>query len=393
MSGVSGVRATWPWVLLLAVLALGSGLNWGIPVLVRAGYLLLLLFLFALVYATLSLRLTRVEPRVGATRVVAGDRVLEVYDLRTRALWPVFGIHVITRSGVSRARPRWLLALAPCGHDELSSVAVATARGRYAVGAVTLAVGDPFGVCVARRKVPPVGEVIVWPLPRMVPEFSPSDARAGDLLPARRSWARMPVAGAVRPFVPGDPSTRIHWLSSIRHGFLMVKESDYSVGQRLWVALDLSSPAHAGIGEDSTVEYAVEAAAYVLELAYKTGLDIGIVACGETVEIAEPRRGHGQREHLLDLLAVVRAGRGPDLAATLDEGRLIRPSDAVVVLTPAVPDRLLDLATRLSRLGCGVAAVVLDAASFGGRDTLADRSVVALEEERIPVYRLGRMGV
>ena len=209
---------------------------------------------------------------------------------------------------------------------------------------------------------------------------------AGDLLPARRSWAHMPVAGAVRPFAPGDASTRIHWLSSARHGLLMVKDSERSVGQRLWVALDVSSPFHAGAGEESTVEYGVEAAAYVAELAFKAGLDVGLLVTGAGTLIAEPARGRDQREHLLDLLAMARDGMGPGFAATIAEQGTARPSDALVLLTPALPPDLLDLCARLRRLGCGVAAVLLDAGSFGG--ALVPPDEAWLETERIPIYTL-----
>ena len=94
----------------------------------------------------------------------------------------------------------------------------------------------------------------------------------------------------------------------------MVKDSDRSVGQRLWVALDLSSPAHAGIGEQSSVEYGVEAAAYVAELAFKAGLNVGLIVTGAETLVAQPARGRDQREHLFDLLAVAREGDGPGLA-------------------------------------------------------------------------------
>src|SRR5436305_594349 len=77
-------------------------------------------------------------------------------------------------------------------------------------------------------------------------------------------------------------------------------------------------------------------------------------------------RGRDQREHLLDLLALAREGRGAGLAATIEEYGAARPSDALVLLTPALSPDLLDLCARLRRLGCGVAAVLLDAASFGG---------------------------
>lgn len=386
---MSSRRGTWPWVVGLAALALAGGLGARMTALVHAAYLLLAVLLFALMYARLSLRATRLTHHASAPRLYVGERLLEVYALRAHALWPIFNIEVAPSRGLSGERPAWLVALTPRGHEELTSVTLAERRGRYALGGAVVTVFDPFGLVRPRRGVAEGSEVIIWPLARMVPDFSLAVARAGDLLPARRSWATMPVSGAVRPFAQGDASTRIHWLSSARHGFLMVKDSDRSVGQRLWVALDLSSPAHAGVGEESTVEYGVEAAAYVIELAYKAGLDVGLIVTGAGTLVAEPRRGRVQREQMLDLLAVAQPGNGMSLGLALEEHRVARPSDAVVMITPGVPLDLLDMLARLRRLGCGVAVVLLDAPSFGGTDSL---DVTPLQADHIPVYRLARGG-
>jgi uncharacterized protein (DUF58 family) len=385
---MAALRGSWPWVLALAVLALAGGLGAGFPALVHMGYLLLGLLLLCLAYARLSLWTLDVEHRAAATRITLGDRLLEVYVARTRAPWPIFNVDVVAHRGIAGVRASWDMALSPRGHEEWTAVSVGTTRGRYALGVARIATSDPFGLFVVRRWQRPTAEAIVHPRARIVPGFGLAAARAGDLLPARRSWAHMPVAGAVRPFAPGDASTRIHWLSSARHGLLMVKDSERSVGQRLWVALDLSSPFHAGAGEESTVEYGIEAAAYVAELAFKAGLDVGLLVTGAGTLIAAPARGRDQREHLLDLLAVAREGMGPGLAATIEEYGAARPSDALVLLTPALPPDLLDLCARLKRLGCGVAAVLLDAASFGG--ALVPPDEAWLEAERIPVYTLRR---
>ena len=381
-------HGAWPWVTILAALALGGGLVARMAALVHVAYLLLAVLLCAVLYARLSLRATRLTHHASTTRLYVGERLLEVYALRARALWPIFNIMVAPSRGLAGERPAWLVALTPRGHEELTSVSLAERRGRYALGGAVVTISDPFGLVRPRRRLAEGTEVIAWPRARMVPDFSLAVARAGDLLPARRSWATMPVSGAVRPFAQGDSSTRIHWLSSARHGFLMVKDSDRSVGQRLWVALDLSSLAHAGLGDESTVEYGVEAAAYVIELAYKAGLDVGLLITGAGLLVAEPRRGRVQREQMLDLLAVAQPGAGVSLATALEEHRVARPSDAVVMITPGVPLDLLDLLARLRRLGCGVAVILLDAPSFGATSC---PDVTPLQADHIPLYRLPRV--
>lgn len=385
-------RGAWPWVTALAALSLAFGLYTGSPTLDRAAYLLAGLLVLCPLYAFLSLRSLRLEHSISTIRVVAGERVLEVYRVRARALWPVWGVGIAAGSygWTDDARPRWTLALAPRGHEELAHVSRAGPRGRYRVGAAAVHVSDPFGVVVARRCWPSSGEVVVWPRPRAVPQLVFAAARAGELLAARRSWASSPVSGAVRPYTQGDSSTRIHWLSSARHGSLMVKDSDRSVGQRLWVALDLESPAHAGVGADSTVEYGVEAAAYVAERADKTGFAVGLAVAGAAPIVTPARRGRAARARMLDVLAEAAprlAGTGGGLGALLVDERVVRPADGIVLITPYLTPELLDLAVRWRRLGCGVSVVLLDAESFGGvgaGGATTRGALAALDAARIP---------
>lgn len=382
-------RGAWPGVLTLAILALGVGIGTGSTVSVRAGYVLLALLIACAMYGRLSRSALLVDYRVAASHVSVGERLLEVFAVRSMIPWPVIYLDVTGHAGVAGVPQRWTISLGPRGHEEWTLVVTAPRRGRFEVGVAYIDVRDPFGLTTWRRRLAAVGEVVVRPRPRMVPGFTLAAARAGELMPARRSWARMPVSGTVRPFDQGDSSTRIHWLSSARHGELMVKDSDRSVGQRVWVGLDLCDESHYGSGDDSTVEYGVEAAAFVVELAFKAGLEVGLIVAGDGPAVVEPGRGRDQRDDLLDLLAVAREGPGDSLAAIVDSCRVARPSDAVIVVTPAVRPDLLNLCARLSRLGCGVAAVLLDPASFGGRDT---PYAAVLEAERIPVFWLRRAG-
>lgn len=378
---------SWIGVLLLTLLAFVLGLLTAHPILVHLAYVLAVLLLVTPLYVRFSLRLLSISYGTAVSRVSTGDRLLALVTLRSRAYWPIFDVDLYGHPGVARERLHWVAGATPRGVVEWTHLATAATRGRFTVGIVAIGVSDPLGLYTVRRRIAASTVVMVHPRPRIIPQFSLAAARAGDLLPARRSWATMPVSGAIRPFAQGDPSTRIHWLSSARHGSLMVKSSDRSVGQRLWVALDLTSPAHAGSGDESTVEYGVEAAAYVTELAFKAGLSVGLIVAGVKMLVAEPTRGRDQHDYLFDLLAVARSGSGLSLAATIDMCRAARPSDAVVMLTPSADPEFLELSSRLRRMGCGVATVWLDATSFGGA---AGEGLERLEDERLPVYVLGR---
>lgn len=384
----------WPWAALCGLIAFSAGLVWDRPLLVHLAYLLFLLLLLTPLYVALVLRGCALAYHPATDRLVAGELFVETYELRSRGIWPLPGVVVAALGEATRTQPEWLVSLGPRSQTELSARSPAPFRGRYDLGGAVVTASDPFGVIVRRRLFSPSHEVVVWPRARPVPGFDLAAARSGDLLPARRSWAAMPVTGAVRPFAQGDPTTRIHWLSTVRHGFLMVKDSERAAGQRLWVVLDLASPAHWSAGPSTTVEYAVEAAAYVAATADEVGLDVGLLVSGAEVDLVEPRRGRMQQGVILDVLATATApveqGDAALLEDLLTEQRLARASDAVVLLTPAVSFGVLDLLIRLHGLGCGVAVILVADADTPPSPSIL--SHVALMEEldaaHIALYRL-----
>ena len=69
---------------------------------------------------------------------------------------------------------------------------------------------------------------------------------------------------SIRPYVHGDAINRIHWLTSVRHGELHVKEFELDKTADLWIYLDLERHWHRGEGEDSTEERAVTVAASIV---------------------------------------------------------------------------------------------------------------------------------
>ena len=76
-----------------------------------------------------------------------------------------------------------------------------------------------------------------------------------------RTAQSTPHVTTIRQYAPGDAYNRIHWRSSARHGDLQVKEFDLEQTADVWVFLDLQAGIHAGDGDESTMEYAVRAAA------------------------------------------------------------------------------------------------------------------------------------
>ena len=67
----------------------------------------------------------------------------------------------------------------------------------------------------------------------------------------------------VRSYRHGDDMRRVHWRATAHHGELMVRREEQPWQSRATLLLDTRVDAHAGHGPDSSLEYAVSAAASV----------------------------------------------------------------------------------------------------------------------------------
>ena len=108
----------------------------------------------------------------------------------------------------------------------------------------------------------------------------------------------------------GDSLSRIHWRSSARYNKLMVKEFDLDPAIDAWIFLDLHAAVQAGEGEHSTEEYGVTIAATIAHYLLRQDLSVGMVVNGERQEFLALDRGDRQIQHILEMLAVIRAGLG-----------------------------------------------------------------------------------
>lgn len=141
---------------------------------------------------------------------------------------------------------------------------MATRRGRFVIGSVTVRVTDPFGLCSTQRMVPSETEVLV--LPTVVPLASMPSA-----LGSRSAAAGAEVAGTtggepdvrVRPYSPGDDIRTIHWRASARRDDLVVRTREPVSHGGACVLVDHRAGTHRGSGLDSSLETAVTLAASV----------------------------------------------------------------------------------------------------------------------------------
>src|SRR5207245_5738821 len=151
----------------------------------------------------------------------------------------------------------------------------------------------------------------IYPLPHWRLPPSPVD---GTTPSKRRYEAASPLVSTVRPYVHGDAINRIHWLTSVRHGELHVKEFDLEQTADLWLLLDLDRAAHAGAGADASVETAISAAASIAVQTLSENRAVGLTVSARRQQVLTPDRGTRVEQKILNLLANVQADGSRPLA-------------------------------------------------------------------------------
>jgi uncharacterized protein (DUF58 family) len=168
----------------------------------------------------------------------------------------------------------------------------------------------------------------------------------------------------------------------------MVKEFDLDPAVDVWLFLDLHESVQAGEGEHSTEEYATCIAATLATYLLRQDLSLGMIVNGQRREFLSLDRGDRQIERVLELLAAVSPGAGPQLkeALVLDALHFGRNTVAIVITPSSSRDWYEGLHYLQSR-GVQVAVIALNAASFANQS--ADEEPLALlEGAGIPVLHV-----
>jgi uncharacterized protein (DUF58 family) len=225
-----------------------------------------------------------------------------------------------------------------------------SSRGVHDLGAIAVRVRDRFGLYTwERRHVEPMS---VRVYPRIAPLLSlprPAHARAsvGDYVSPAVGEGIEP--GDIREFAPGDRIRQVNWRASLRLGTLYVTQHHRE--RNADIVLMLDTLAEAGAPPETTLDWAVRAAAS-LAAAYLARKDrVGIVSYGGVMHWVKPGSGRVQYERLADALvraAVVFTYVAKDLA--LVPPRVLPAQAHVIAITPLLDARftkaVLDLASR-----------------------------------------------
>jgi len=261
---------------------------------------------------------------------------------------------------------RLVPGLAPGETYGLSYELVPRRRGVYPLGAFELRAPDPIGLYESERHITVPGQLIVYPTPVPLPPIRPRGAGVATTAPRRRNRGQGIDIYGLREYVPGDDLRRVHWKNSARRGKLTVVEYEAAEAHDLAVVLDLTPSAHAGSGDESTLEYGVTLAASAAVQALSRGAGASLIAVGATDRSVLAQDALADRTTVLEALAWVQADGPESFAAVLaDHAGWLPPGCGVVVISPAVGPEAIEVARRLRVLDHGVVWVCLLAHTFG----------------------------
>ena len=379
-----------PWqaivlILVLAFFAISSG--WRVLYLLT--YVMLTLFLLSWVWARYSLRKLAFHRTTSVGRVQVGETFDERLMLDNTSVLPKLWVQIADASTLPGHRAGYVASMGGRKRASWRARTVCKQRGRYQLGPVTATSGDPFGLFRKRIFMTKLQEILV--LPRVLPITNFvlfSGGLPGRGRSAQRALQATTNATTIRDYTVGDALHRIHWRSSAHYNKLMVKEFDLDPALDVWIFLDLHEDVQAGEGEHSTEEYGVTIAATLANYLLHSDLSLGMIVNADYREFLSLDRGDRQIERVLELLAVVRSGPGPDLKEALATDALHFGRNTVaIVITPSTSRDWHDGLQHLQRRGVQVAVVGLDAASFEHEPPEED-TLALLEGAGVPVLRI-----
>ena len=378
-----------PWQLILLIILLTFfAVTTGWNILYILTYALLSVLIFSWLWIHISLRRLTFRRSVAKGHIQVGEAFEEYMVLDNLSTLPKQWVQITDGSTLPGHNAGYVASMGGRKRAIWRPKSRCRQRGHFQLGPVTAISSDPFGLFNRRLHLASASEILVLPRVYQIAQLP----IVGSGLPGRgkssqRALQRTINATTVREYVIGDSLSRIHWRSSARYNKLMIKEFDLDPALDAWILLDLHEAVQAGEGEHSTEEYGVTIAATIAHYLLRQDLSMGIVVNGEQQEILALDRGDRQIARMLGLLAVVRAGLGPELKEALAMDALhFGRNSIVIIITPSNVCDWHESLRHLQLRGVRIAVVGLNAASFDHRSHDED-TLALLEKTGIPVMR------
>jgi uncharacterized protein (DUF58 family) len=362
------------WALVVAATCFVVGFATGFWLLFRLAYVILLIIPIVYFWSRSMIEDLEVEVHRYTQRVSQGQSLEGRIVLKSTSRIPKVWLEVRDSASIPGHAPHRVLTLGGMGAHSWHYTTPALRRGLYQLGPVVVTASDPFGFFRFTRTFGNPTPILVYPNAPDLPNFYiPPANLPGDGRFRRRTHNVTPNVAGLRPYEPGDSYNRIHWPATARTGNIMVKLFELDPASDIWIILDLERSVHVGEDDDGTEESAVKICASIARYFLAANRTVGFMSFGEDLRINEPDRGANHYTRILESLALARAvGDVPLASLVLEESRRFGRHTTVVVVTPSTaedwPVTLMGLQSR----GVKVAAVLLEAETFGAASSSLD---------------------
>jgi uncharacterized protein (DUF58 family) len=209
-------------------------------------------------------------------------------------------------------------------------------RGVYTLGPIRLNCADPLGLFSREVKLPVFSSLMLYPVAYPLQAFRV----LGDGVLRQVGIETILTSGhseefiGVREYVRGDPPRRVHWKLSAHHRRLIVKEFKQNTTTEVTIFLDAFRLSMSGIGDVTSIEYSIKAAAAIARTAIDKSHKVEFFAfSGKHIHV--PTGGGFQ--HLLtilDQLTFITAGGEGDFGEEVEKylKHIPRGSTAVFII-------------------------------------------------------------
>jgi len=243
-------------------------------------------------------------------------------------------------------------------------------RGLYTIGPVRLRCADGLGIFLHEHEFDVFTALYVYP---KVPEVERLDLleegtlrHVGQEVFARSG--RSEQFRAIREYRPGDALNLIHWPSTARHGRPMVKEFDDDVVTDVSIFLDLHRLSLRGVGDVTSVEYMIKAAAATARAAIARSHRVQVFALAHRADHVPLGGGWPHLLTVLDRMTLYRASGDHDFADEVGRRIALLPRGGTVVLIVSATNfrlaRCRPLVEQMIADHMKVIAILIDDRSF-----------------------------
>ena len=372
-------------IMILFAIATGEG------VLYRVSYFLTLVILGSYVYVRLRLRRLDMWMQNKPYVVQVGDTLKAYVYVRDNSHLRTSWVEIVLMSDMPGSALGISTAISAGGEERLEMHAFCHVRGLYTIGPLLARTSDPLGLFRAEIIRGNPMKVVVQPPIVALPYFRlPVAERSGEQSTRYRSQSRTPHVSTVREYIHGDSLNRIHWLSTAKSGQLMSKEFDSGEAGDVWVVLDLERKIHHSQGTEKTDESAAAIAASLTHSILTEEHSVGLLAYGDHEYLLPLGIGTKQMSRVLETLTLSKTEGDKALAGVLltNSGQF-RNSASLFVVTSSTATEWISVLRELRYRGLNIVVVLVDPASFGGKQSL-DEVAVELVSVGIPTYLVHR---